>query len=174
MRLSRILVLALVVFAAACQGPLPRDPALASQVTPQQLAGGAHTEKGSLLTWGGSLRSLRNLADSTRLEVLAYPLNTERRPLTDEPSQGRFMVDMPGFLEPQELPPGTLVTVQGRYQRTLDGRVGEASYRFPLLQDGKLDVWEPETASVPFQRPDVRWNLGIGTWGSGVGVGIGF
>ena len=105
--------------------------------------------------------------------MLSFPLNSNRQPITKQRSTGRFIVEMEGFLEPRDFPLGTAITVKGNYVGLVDGKIGGASYRYPLLQGEQLDVWEPEPADTGTKQPRVRWSIGIGTGGSGIGVGIG-
>lgn len=172
----RILATASLGILSACDPSATRpDDALAQQPTPEQLRS---LDPDSLsersFTWGGSVQAVSNLVDHTRLEVLSYPLSQRRQPITGKVAGGRFLVDMAGFLEPQEFPPGTLVTVQGRFDRLVLGKVGDADYRYPLLRGVKLDVWPSESAAERASRPSVRWSIGVGSGGGGVGVGIGF
>lgn len=157
-----------------CAGNPPQpDATLAAQPTPAQVARSDKLPADTRLTWGGVVQTVRNLSDRTRLEVLSYPLSVNRQPITSLPPSGRFMLEMRGFLEPHDFPQGTAITAQGHLSRVLDGRVGQATYRFPLLEGERLDVWTQQRAPS-VTRPGVRWSLGVGTYGSGVGVGIGF
>jgi outer membrane lipoprotein len=160
---------------AGCVGNPPKpDAALAAQPTPAQVAASAKLPAGARLTWGGLVQSVHNFADSTRLEVLSYPLNADRQPITSLPAGGRFMLEMRGFLEPHDFPQGTAITAEGYVTRVLESRVGQAPYRFPLLKGERLEVWAQQQAAESASSPSVRWSLGVGTSGSGVGVGIGF
>ena len=58
-------------------------------------------------------------------------LDSRLQPMLGEPSSGRFIVEMDGFLEPRELQPGTPVTVRGRVVRLVDGKIGEAPDIYP-------------------------------------------
>lgn len=171
-----ILIFACLVLLTACQEQdIKPDPALAGQATPAQLAGqGQSAISSESLTWGGTVQAVRNRANDTHLEVLSYPLNGQRQPMTEQPSTGRFIVEMDSFLEPSEFPKGTAVTVRGRVDRIVEGAVGEAPYRYPLLLGDKLEVWQSEQAAGDSDEPRVRWGVGFGTGGSGMGVGIGF
>ena len=169
-------ILMLVVFLSACQslGDKPA-PELAGQATPLQVGLGQRAiTAGESVTWGGEVQSIRNLQRVTQIEILSYPVGSHGKPLTGERASGRFVVEMEGFLEPRELSTGTPVTVKGTYARTLEGKVGEAAYRFPLLMGERLDVWPRPRVARHRESPDVRWSIGIGSGGSGVGVGIGF
>lgn len=169
-------VLPIILLLTACETYSGKPgPELASQPTPQQIS---HAERmpaeGALLIWTGKVQAVRNLARVTHIEVLSYPADMRRRPSTNQPASGRFIAEMGGFLEPHELPPGTAVTVQGAYAGVVNGKVGEAAYRYPMIRGEKLDVWRNEERAKRSDAPDVRWSIGVGTGGSGVGVGIGF
>ena len=174
-RILGIVLLSFVLVGCQIWNPKP-DPKLAGQATPEQLSQGKRgLAGGESLTWGGKVQSVRNLARVTRVEIVSYPVGEQGKPLTGEPASGRFIVEMDGFLEPNELSRGTPVTVRGEYVRVLDGKVGEAAYRRPLLMGEKLDVWPRREVAAEPDRPDVRWSIGVGSGGShGVGVGIAF
>lgn len=133
---------------------------------------------GTAITWGGTLVSARNLADATDLEVLAYPLDDCGRPLLDAPAQGRFIIRRPGYLETAGLEPGRRITASGRIIATLDGRIGAAEYRFPVLEDAAPTIW-PERGPVYGNdggrvRPWISVGVGGGRGWSGGGVGVWF
>lgn len=165
----------LALLSACAQRDTRPDPALALQQTPAEvLELDPATLRDRSFTWGGAIQTLSNQAEDTRLEILAYPLDQRRRPIKGEPSGGRFLVDMDGFLEPRELPPGTLVTVEGHFKRLVIGKVGESDYLYPLLRGDNLEVWQAGPMPTESARPSVRWSIGVGSGGGGFGVGIGF
>lgn len=166
---------ALLATGCASTGESCRRPIGDRSLTPAAAAVG-DSHLGQAITWGGTLVSARNLADATDLEVLAYPLDNCGRPLLDEPARGRFIVRRPGYLETADLAPGRRVTASGRLIANADGRIGEAEYRFPVLEDAAPTLW-PQ-ADSGFSGGNVRpWvSIGVGGgrgWGGG-GVGIWF
>lgn len=153
---------------------------LSSGPAPSRLSATADPSvKGQVLTWGGSVISVKNLKDRTLLEVMAYPLASDGRPRTDLQSQGRFIADFKGFLEPAEYQPGRLVTVTGPMLGYMDGKVGEADYRYPALQADELRLWDRQaTGSRSWSRPAINVGVGVGggshsSWGN-IGTGFGF
>lgn len=177
MRSASMVGLALLVgglLLGGCSSTLQQpDPVLAQQPTPHQVAGGQRVPAAdALLTWAGVVQAVRNHPQATEIEILAYPANSAGHPLTGRASQGRFVASMQGYIEPLEVQ-GAAVTVKGRLLRVDEGRVGESRYRYPVLQGERLEVWH-ELSSRGGTRPGVRWSLGVGTHGSGVGVGLGF
>lgn len=168
-------VFILLLLLTACTTVVEPDPALAAQVTPAQITAGMRQPlPDQNLVWGGRVDSVTNLRDRTLIEIRSYPLSRERKPLTDRPAGGNFVLEMEGFIEPAELRTGLLVTATGRFAGMLSYREQARTQRLPRMRGSGMHVWASAPAARSTrQRPDVRWNLGIGTHGSGVGVSIG-
>lgn len=146
-------------------------PAGNPSLTPAQVAAtGRHT--GERLRWGGVLASSRNLAESTELEVVAYPLDRCGLPGLGDQAIGRFIVIQPGYLETAERPPGSRLSATGIVVGIREGQVGGAPYRFPLLQAGDLHWWAKEAQTGGYTRPWVTIGLGGGSGGVGGGIGV--
>ncbi|WP_457672985.1 Slp family lipoprotein [Thiolapillus sp.] len=145
------------------------------EVTPGSLSDTAdQSVKGRDFTWGGSVLSLKNLPDHTLVEVMAYPLDSQGQPDAGATPLGRFLADYPGFLEPVEFPSGQLVTVTGPLLGYRDGKVGEADYRYPVLQADQVKRWHEDSRQLQ-TRPNVHFGFGFGSGGySNIGIGIGF
>ena len=175
--MMRILSLLLLMVLAGCEST---GGVVSSGPVPARLSATADPGvKGQVLTWGGSVISIKNLKDRTLLEVMSYPLASDGKPRTDLPSQGRFIADYKGFLEPAEYQPGRLVTVTGPMLGYTDGKVGEADYRYPALRADEMRLWDRQAAgSRNWKRPAVNLGVGVGGgsgggWGN-IGIGVGF
>ena len=160
-----------------CAGSSLKDSRYAGQPTPAALAVQPKSHaKGSSLTWGGVVVEVRNLRDRTILEVVSHPLADDGQPETGEPSQGRFLADRRGFLEPRDYAPGRLVTVTGSLLGYQDGTVAGADYRFPAVAADELRVWDevPRQSGFGSRTPRVGVGVNVGSGGGGVGVSVGF
>ncbi|MEY6432766.1 Slp family lipoprotein [Thioalkalicoccus limnaeus] len=143
-----------------------RDP------TPAQAAAIDHPmHADSLVQWGGILVDVRHRSDHTELEVLAYPLDPCGRPRVSEAPVGRFLIVRPGYLETADLAPGRRVTVSGPLLGSRDGQIGDAPYRFPLVESHQPHFWPEDRRRQSSVRPWV--SIGIGSGGRGVGGGVG-
>jgi outer membrane lipoprotein len=104
--------------------------------------------------------------------------NTEDgRPATGEPSQGWFLADRRGFLEPGDYAPGRVVTVTGSLLGYQDGTVAGADYRFPAVAADELRLWDesvPRSSGIGSRTPRIGVGANVGSGGSGVGVSVGF
>jgi outer membrane lipoprotein len=130
---------------------------------------------GQTVTWGGTLVDSRNLRDFTELEVLAFPLDACGRPRTNKRPAGRFIIRRPGYLETADLAPGREITASGRMVALSKGHIGEAEYRFPVLEDARPRVWpKPAAGTWPAKRPWISIGIGGGRGWSGGAVGVTF
>lgn len=113
---------------------------------------------GQRVVWGGAIVQARNLRDRTELEVLAYPLDAGLAPDTSAPAQGRFLADKPGYLETVDYAPGREVTVVGTVRGVRPGKVGAATYRFPVVTVQQLYLWPAR----PGWRSNAHFGVGVG------------
>ncbi len=149
-RLFSLLVLVLVLAGCASGPRFAEDDAAALRPWPRDIVTAKPFPIGKKLVWGGEIVRVENLADRSRLEVLAYPLDPNEKPMLDEPSQGRFLLEKPGYLEPADYPPRRLVTVVGVLKQRIEGKVGDAPYRYPVLEAEHIHLW-------PKRRPGLEW-----------------
>jgi len=103
---------------------------------------------------------VRNLEQGTRLEVLSYPLDSRGRPEQDASPKGRFLLQREGYLEPVDYAPGRLITAVGAVTGVEEGKVGDAPYRYPLMQAEQLHLW-PKPESYRRQTPQVHFGIGV-------------
>jgi len=110
---------------------------------------------------GGELIETRNRPDGTVLLVLERPLGLAQRPKADAASGGRFMVRFAQYLDPVLFAPGRSITVAGKVLGTENEAVGEAPYRYVLLDGLEIHLWkEPSYAPHPywgFYEPWYPW-----------------
>jgi outer membrane lipoprotein len=132
----------------------------ARHVTPGQAVGDMAQVRGKTVAWGGVIVGTMNLADKTRLEVLAYPLDGRNRPEVEAKPTGRFIAFHPGFLEPVNFAAGRLLTVIGTVTGTLPGTVGEARYVYPVIEASRVFLWPtPEQEAA---QPQFHFGVGVG------------
>ena len=169
--------LALLTGCASQQGC--STPVGASGLTPEGVASLGQGE-GVVVTWGGVIAATRNLARETEIETIGYRLDRCGKPTTSGQPIGRFIARQSGFLEPSDYRAGRRITVTGRIAEVRDGQVGEAGYRFPVLDDAVVRLWPDEAAEdqggwTPRLRPYLGIGIGSGGFGGiGGGIGLGF
>lgn len=152
----RVLILSLLLLAGCASQP-PLDVAGTEPALTPQAAVAARAE-GQRVLWGGVIVNSTNLADATRLEVLAYPLGDDQRPVRTRAPLGRFIAFRSGYLETADYAPGRKVTLSGELQGVTEGKIGEATYTYPVVEIDQLQLW-PQ--AQPRTEPRVQFGIGI-------------
>ncbi|MBK5964417.1 hypothetical protein CCR95_10050 [Thiocystis minor] len=109
--------------------------------------------RGRRIRWGGSILKVRNLAQTTEIEVLARPLNRFGEPDASAGSLGRFLIEIAGFRDPVEYPAERLLTVAGSVARVENRPVGDFPYRYPVVDGATLHLWPQPIALPPYPAP---------------------
>jgi len=137
-KLSALVVLAAALGACATvpaplQGQFP-------PVTPRQAAAsGAGSNE--TVRWGGEIIDVEPRADRTCFEILARDLDSIARPVTGDPSGGRFLACRNGFYDPEEFKQGREITVVGRLDGTEQAKVGDFDYTYPRVAADTVYLW---------------------------------
>jgi len=155
---------ACIALAACAPAPLYKAGPALVHATPGQVATSPDNFSEVQVVWGGEVIAVNNLANHTRIEVLAYPLDSSQRPRLKEPATGRFIAEVSGFLEPMDYPKGSLVTLRGQVTGSQVEPVGEARYVYPTVsvQDGDLHRWTAE--EMRKGHPNISIGVGVGGW----------
>ena len=157
MRLLSTLASLALLAACASKPPVSLEGA-DLKLRPQQVLTDFDKVRGARVAWGGVIVATENLAEGTRIEVLAYPLRSgNARPNTESAAQGRFIILKPGYLEPVDYAPGRVVTVAGTLADIESGTVGDADYEFPVVQADELHLWKPQS-----DQPSGNIHFGFG------------
>ncbi|MEF8980326.1 Slp family lipoprotein [Thiohalorhabdus sp.] len=147
----------LLVAACASQPRFDTNDTMLS-VTPEDAVADMDRLKGIRVLWGGVIVAAHNREKTTRLEILGYPLNGRQHPVTTESPQRRFLAVKEGYLETADYAQGRRVTVAGTLTGTQSGRVGEATYTYPVVRIEDSHLW-PKAES---RRQEPRFHFGIG------------
>lgn len=160
-RPSRLLPAALLALLLAACAPAPIYKNVAGvSAMPAQVAQTPERYAGSAVIWGGRIVQVKNLADHSEVELLAYPLDSSQRPKANDSGSGRFIAVMPGFVEPLDYPSGALMTISGKLDGSRAGKVGEADYVFPLVAVAQSHVWT--AAEMDRGRNNIHFGVGVG------------
>ena len=144
---------------SACASPPVFKDSPASTVTPAEMAVEPERYHGADVVWGGKILGVRNLADTTEVEIVAYPLDGSQRPDQTAPTEGRFVIALPGFLEPLDFPAGRFVTLRGHIAGSRTAIVDEHELAMPLVADASVHLWP---VNFPYEESRVHFSFGVG------------
>lgn len=135
------LLAATALLLGACATPVFKDVGTLAPILPSDVQQSAGRHVGSEVIWGGRIIGVANREQSTEVEVIGYALDRDQQPMPDAPTVGRFIIILPGFVEPFDYPAGRHLSVHGRVSGARLGQVEEHEYLYPLLQAREVNVW---------------------------------
>lgn len=154
-----ILAVLLVALVGCATGPRYDATQVDASLTASQVAAAPAEHQGAHVIWGGIIVTTRNLPGYTEMEVLSYPLDSSQRPLISGAEQGRFLARTSRYLEAIDYAPGRRVTLRGTVEQTLEGKVGEAAYTFPLIQADDVYLWSRDGGAPT--TPQFHFGIGV-------------
>lgn len=128
-----------------------------ANVSPAQALNEAR-DNGAVI-WGGRIVSVRNLQDTTEIEVLSYPLSNGHVPKIDRDSGIRFLAIYRGYLEPVNYAPGRYISLFGELRGDTGLMAGEYELLAPVVQVEQLHLWDANTNNW---QNRVNFGVGIG------------
>jgi outer membrane lipoprotein len=168
---TRLLVIlcAVMFIVCGCASTIV-PPALQSQVVPgldlAMVKQNKDAYQNQVVLWGGRIIKTINKKKGTLIEILQLPLDYEERPKQVHESQGRFIVSMAGFLDPEIYKAGHDVTVVGRIAGVESLPLGEITYTYVLLRGEEVHLWPPRPRVRPYEGfvPVFYYGMGPGYW----------
>lgn len=132
---------------AGCAGNVPREISTELPGGPDVAAVAADGRPfvGRQVRWGGTIVAVENKPQETWVELLAKDLGAFGRPQDTDVTQGRFLVRVEGFLDPEVYSVDREVTVYGAVESSIARMIGERPYNYPLIKAERIYLW-PEYA----------------------------
>ncbi len=117
-----------------------------------------HSEEfiGRTVILGGYVVSVENRKNGTKIEAVQAPLGVGQRPKAKDLSQGRLIVEVDGFLDPEIYTKDRVITVGGIMSGSSKTDRSQLPYPYIRLQAQKLHLWpvvEPQPVD-PFWYHD--------------------
>jgi outer membrane lipoprotein len=108
------------------------------------------------LRWGGTIEKVENLPQTTRIEIVARPLQRSGEPVSEESSEGRFIAHFDQFLDPTIYARGRQITVVGRLVRIEERELDQMHYRYPVVRAASHHLWPEREPTHDYYPP--YWN----------------
>ena len=121
--------------------------------------------KGKRMVVGGEIIAVRNLKETTEIDVLEKPLAADRSPQRLDLSRGRFILVEPSFVDPELLKAGRRLTATATVAGSRTQKIGESELIVPVFEAPKIHLWSVEPV-YPQRYPHRHWwpevDLGFG------------
>ena len=105
---------------------------------------------GKTVIFGGTVVTTRNYEEGSEIEVIQRDLDYSDYPMNDDQSSGRFIFLYNGYLESEIYAEGRRVTGAGKVKGMREGKVGEQTYLFPVIEVEELKLWEESRHYDPY------------------------
>ncbi len=127
----------------------------------------AHPDRhrGDMVILGGYILEVRNEQEATFFVVLETPLDFNDEPGEKDRSEGRFVVEHEGFLDPEIYSKDRKITVAGTVKGTESVHVGEKSLTVPLVESRQLILWPVREPRDYYGYPDYYFPYYWGYYG---------
>lgn len=116
--------------------------------------------QGKTVLLGGDIIETENFPDKTLIIILQRPLDSQEKPSGEDKSKGRFIVSVPGFLDPAIYEKGRQITVVGTVAGKEVRALDEIEYTYPIIDRRELYLW-PKEETVETE-PGVIFGIGFG------------
>jgi len=151
-----ILITSALLISACASAPFNME-GINQSITPQQTIDNTALVNKKVI-WGGLIIETRNFENTSQIELLNYPLSGNGEPITSAQPQGRFIIKYNGFLEPAQYASGRWLSAVGQVQKSKTGKIGDATYQYPILKASQIHIW-PESSDSDVKT---RFHFGIG------------
>ena len=155
-----LISLVLLLLGACASGPRYDTSEVNLGITPRSAVAELDMVRDQTVLWGGVILATSNMETLTRLEVLAYPLNSDQLPQLEREPLGRFLLEREGFLDPATYAEGRLLTTTGTVVRSDRGQVGSVEYVYPVIEASEVYLWPRDSERT--NRSRVHFGIGVG------------
>ena len=145
-----------------CAGRNVQDISLVdSSASPEMVRGDYPAHQDRTVQWGGMIIGVLTDQSPVLLDILSYPLDSYGNPQESYTATGRFFVELPSALDQSSYRVGRFVTVVGSIEREMLVQAGVAGYRFPVLGQAGIYLWDSYRRERQQVRPVFSFGLGV-------------
>jgi len=109
--------------------------------------------KGRKVIVGGHILETKNESQATLITVLQAPLDSQNKPRSRDLSEGRFLVRVQEFLDPEIYSKNRKLTVGGTVSGVLEQPLGNRVYQYPVIGAAEFHLWPEERRYVRPYEP---------------------
>jgi len=168
MAVTRIIegILCIVLAGLAACAPVSQEIRREAEASPpfSEIQKDPERFRGSVVVWGGVIVETTNREGSTALKVMQTALDFQKRPADLDSSEGRFIVVVDRFLDPDLFQKGREVTVGGEIAGRETHPIGEVSYVYPVVRARELKLWEQRVPYPPTYYDPWYWGPPYYPW----------
>lgn len=163
--MKQLLAMLVIQLLVACATQPPAHNLANASLTLNAARAAPDAAIGKKIRWGGTIVSVVNQPQQTRLEIVSRPLRANGRPRESDTTDGRFLAIIDGFLDPVVYAKGRQITVQGVVTGVEAGSIGEYPYHFVVVSVTSHTLWKQQEPVDVRYVPDPLYGWHPGYWG---------
>ncbi len=121
----------------------------AARENPQQYTG-------KQVRLGGDIATVKSFKDVTVIEVVSRDLSGNSRPSHSDNTEGRFLANIKGFIDPAIYTEGRKITITGVLAGNKEQVIGEYPYQYPVVNVESHYLWPKRPETSRYDEID-RW-----------------
>ena len=140
----RLIILScLLLTACASNVPLEiRQDISEKEISIGEVRDNAEAYIGDNVRWGGVIAGVENYENDTWIEVVGKKLGSYGQPYYSKHSQGRFIVHLEGFADPEIYRQDRRITIYGEIESQVVRTIDEYPYNYPLVRSKSHYLWD--------------------------------
>ncbi len=133
----------LLCYLSACTTKIPKEISHPphSLITISDIQSQPELYSGTSVRWGGIISQTEHSHQHTQLIIIAYSLNKQGRPIAGDHSEGRFVANIKGFLEPTVYNAERALTINGQVTGLQTINIGDFPYAHPVIDVTQFYLW---------------------------------
>ncbi|HSB40355.1 MAG TPA: Slp/YeaY family lipoprotein [Methylomirabilota bacterium] len=153
--MRRLRLLPLLVLLTGCATAFPDEVmrTVNTQVTADELRAMPEAHKGTRVIVGGDILATQPRTGETEIELLTRRLRGDDSPERSDRSPGRVLLRTKEFLDPAVYAPGRRITVIGLVEGVEERKIGDVTYRYPVLAVERIRLWARDVVVAPGYGP---------------------
>jgi outer membrane lipoprotein len=148
-------LLPLLVLLTGCATAFPDEVmrTVNTQVTADELRAMPEAHKSERVIVGGDILATQPRTGETEIELLTRRLRGDDSPERSDRSPGRVLLRTREFLDPAVYAPGRRITVIGLVEGAEERKIGDVTYRYPVIAVERIRLWARDVVVTPGYAP---------------------
>ncbi|SFI28752.1 outer membrane lipoprotein [Nitrosomonas sp. Nm34] len=135
------LILTSLLLSACSTLPLAFEDPHITKISYAEVNADIESNKNTLVRWGGVIADVKNDENFSWMEVIFYPLDYYGRPKINKPSEGRFVIKSPEFLDPKNYAKNREIITVGVIEGRTEHITSPDSSELPLITATAIHLW---------------------------------
>lgn len=135
-----LILISLLLGACSTLPPAFKDPHI-TNISYAEVNADIKSYKKTLVRWGGVIVDVKSDENFSWMEVIFYPLDYYGRPKINKPSEGRFVIKSPEFLDPKNYAKNREIIAVGIIEGKTEHTDSHMSSSLPLIKATAIHLW---------------------------------